>query len=417
MKKYAKTLITTLILVISSQTFALVGLDETILDSTVTGKFRLYNFDRSFTHPDVPTTNSTAAGGDLSLLTGNFLFPGLQLGGSFYTSQPVFKPSNPLHVDRALPGFSDTPLGQLYAQYHYKLLLVRAGYQYITTPWMSAVDTRMIPALYQGYYATFGPWNDITFTALRMFRFKPRAGENFIRETLYNPPPEVYGGSPVPFLRDRKNAGALAFGSNYKKNAWDVQAWYYHYYDYGQMGYIDGKYTFAKWHYFTPFLGAQMVQEWPTGANILKTTHTQAFGALIGTNISALVLSAGFNVIPTQKDAFRGGDLVSPYTAGYDDPLYTTSMIAGLVEKAAGHAFKLSAALDLWDKKVQIKISRGQYYTAPFHPDTAESDLDITYNFFGKLKGLSLRNRIGILTGNPTLGRYIQNRVMLQYVF
>jgi hypothetical protein len=33
------------------------------------------------------------------------------------------------------------------------------------------------------------------------------------------------------------------------------------------------------------------------------------------------------------------------------------------------------------------------------------------------LKGLSLRNRLGILNGNPTTGRFVYNRVMLQYDF
>ena len=44
--------------------------------------------------------------------------------------------------------------------------------------------------------------------------------------------------------------------------------------------------------------------------------------------------------------------------------------------------------------------------------------LDIAYHLSGKLKGLTLRNRLGIEHGMPAWGNtYVDERVMLQYAF
>jgi hypothetical protein len=45
-------------------------------------------------------------------------------------------------------------------------------------------------------------------------------------------------------------------------------------------------------------------------------------------------------------------------------------------------------------------------------------DVDVTYEFKHRLlKGLSLRNRIGILNGDLDRGRYVYERMMIQYSF
>ncbi|CAN5413104.1 hypothetical protein BH10PSE19_BH10PSE19_07670 [soil metagenome] len=421
MKNYFIPIILLLIL-ISSKALA-ISLEQTITESVISGKIRVYDFDRAFDKATIPNQHSLAVGGELSVLSGPVLLPGLQLGGSYYTSQPIAKSDNPLHIDLTLPGFSLSTLDQAYVQYHRELFLLRAGYQVINTPWINASDSRMIPAAYQGYFSTFGPWHDITLTALRIYRFKGRVEDNFSRTNLYYP--SNIGGIPITVSilgQHRSNEGALALAAAYKKNAVDTQAWFYQFYDFAKMVYVDSKYTFSEWRYFKPFIAAQIVRQWGDGKDLLKT-NSQALGFLVGANVEMLTMSLGYNTIPRQHGAFKQGDIVSPYTAGYaTDPLYTTSMISGLIEKAAGQAFKLTTTLNFFDKKLQFAASHARYYTARYFTvqksiDTNETDFDVTYNFAGKLKGFSIRDRIGILYGNPAVGRFVYNRVMLQYVF
>ena len=108
-------------------------------------------------------------------------------------------------------------------------------------------------------------------------------------------------------------------------------------------------------------------------------------------------------------------------SARANDPLYTTSMIAGLVDKTAGEAWKIAGTAYVFEKQLQFTASYARYYTQPYLPNTGETDFDVTYAFnkanYKPLRGLSLRNRLGIMTGDPTRGTFYYDRIMLQYSF
>ena len=201
----------------------------------------------------------------------------------------------------------------------------------------------------------------------------------------------------------------------------------YQFLDFGKLIYNNTQYNFNNNPNIQPIIGAQVFAETGDGDNILQKVSSGAadssgYGLLAGLVFYNAKLTAGFNQIFSDGDAYKNGDLVSPYTSGYaDDPLYTTSMIAGLVEKSSGKAYKLTASYGAFQKDLLLAVSFAQYFTEPQVSDTDETDFDVSYSFnhfpWPYLKGLSIRNRLGIQTGDPVKGTFYYNRVMLQYSF
>ena len=116
------------------------------------------------------------------------------------------------------------------------------------------------------------------------------------------------------------------------------------------------------------------------------------------------------------------GALISPHTAAYaTDPLYTTSMIRGLVVQGPGHAWKTKFTYNLLNDKLNVMLAYAKY-TTERRGNSHNVYVDLTYNLDGVLKGLSLRNRWERSTGgenglNPGNGSFTYNRVMIAYKF
>lgn len=393
-------------------------MDQTKVD----GNIRLYDFNRGFGKSGNPSQSAFSLGGALNILTGDLFIAGLQAGAAFYTAQNLGLNSNdPAHVDRTLPGHTVNTLGQTYLQYSKSSLLIRAGNQIINTPWISAADTRIIPATYQGLFTSYSPWQDFTLTALRIYRFKSRTANNFTRSNLYNP--GNYGGTTAPGYDDTATPGALALGSTYKKTNFTGDFWYYKFYDLANLLYANGKYQFNKDLNVTSFVAVQAVREWGDGDNLLSpylggSANADVFGFMAGAQFSQVNLSLAYNNEAQRNHSFKQGNILSPYTSGYSsDPLYTTSMLGGLVEKSSGQAVKFSTDYLTINKTWKLSASYAKYFTTPQFANSTEVDLDGSYQFNGHLKGLSLRDRIGILNGIKATGRVLQNRLMLQYQF
>ncbi len=384
----------------------------------IDGNLRLYNFWRDYSNA-TPDQSAFSVGGKLNLLTDAF-WNGFKVGATLYTAQPLgMNASNPSRRDSTLPATPITVLGQSYLQYQDKYVLVRAGNQLITTPWLNDADSRMIPATYQGIYSTVSPIKDLNFTAMRIIRFKSRIADDFSRTNVFYP---TNGGS-IKGLNDTASEGAAAVGSQYTYGDFNTQAWGYQFYNYGKLVYGDANYKLAASNFVKPLVGVQIAREWNDGSQTLNAlglgaTNATAYGVLLGAEVGEGKLTIGYNAIPRHSHAYyRNGDFVSPYTSA-SDPLYTTSMVAGLVDKAAGSAIKVGAQYYLYDRQVLLKASYAKYNTTPYTPNTNETDLDATYKFNkGKLKNLSIRGRLAVLNGNPAYGKLVYSRLMLQYDF
>jgi hypothetical protein len=396
------------------------SIDNFVENIKISGKLRMYDFTRNYATPNLPQQTAFALGGNINLLTPDLYFKGLQADVDFYTAHTLLglNSSNPALVDRTL-GESINVLGQAYLQYGYHDFLVKAGRQIIDTPWINPSDSRMIPNSYQGVYVSYQPIKSVKLTALRLFEFKDRISDSFSDINLYNP--EAMG-DVIPKLADVRDRGAAAIGGEYKNKNLDSQLWYYQFYDFSKLVYADGEYDFTPCSAITPFVGAQVLRETADGRNYIAhftgdSVDSSAYGLLLGVKNNYFKLSMGYNRIFEDNSSFKHGDIISPYTAGYaTDPLYTTSMIAGLVEKGAGDAIKASGSLFLLDKKLTLTGSYAKYFV-PNNNNTQEINGDVKYSFDGKLKGFSVRDRVGVLYNDVRLGRFIYNRVMLEYAF
>lgn len=401
-----------------------------IKDSTIDGNLRFYDFARNF-DGNTPNQNAISLGGALNILTGQLL-PGLRLGATFYTAQGLgLNSGNIYHVDNTLPGYNVTALGQAFVQYQYQQFSIKAGDQLLDTPWMNSLDFRMIPPTYQGFSGSYSITSAMQFNALRMFSFKSRTDDGYSETNLYNTTnPAGTGGTAYPAFGGTSNDGALAFGLTGKDEIIKAQAWAYQFFDFAKLLYADTTYRFTEYPIGSaiPYLGAQGLYERGDGNNILASysggnAHASALGVKGGVEVENFDVSLAYDNIPTESNSFKSGDVLSPYTSGYSsDPLYTTSMIAGLVEKSAGYAYKLTGTYSMLDKQLQFAGSHARYYTEPRYSDTDETDFDVNYHLTGNFKGLSARYRLGLMNGFPSpVGgapeRFVYHRILFEYKF
>ncbi len=172
-----------------------------------------------------------------------------------------------------------------------------------------------------------------------------------------------------------------------------------------------------------PMVGMQIGHEYHDENSVFNTTGTarkssRVYGALLGAEIADGSLTIGYNNIPKRTGSFQNGNIISPYTAGYaSDPLYSTSMVTGLIEKSVGSATKGTVQYNFFEKQLHFLVSYAKYRTNPFTPNTSETNFDVTYRPNEQCKNLSLRYRMGLLRHNPLFGRFIYNRLMVQYDF
>jgi hypothetical protein len=385
------------------------------------GNLRAYYFTREFGNSALSQQTSFSLGGKLNFLTDAF-WNGFRIGGTVYTAQSLGLNSDYYQrQDRTLPGSPITVLGQSYGQYENPYVLMRIGNQVITTPWENDADSRMIPATYQGLLLTVTPVRQLSLIGMRMISFKGRPADHFSKTNLYNP--SNISLSNIPALGNKEDIGTLAFGAKYHQDNFRMKAWVYHFYNYANLAYADFHYQWVTNSILKPLIAGQLGHEWNSGSEILNglnhgSAHANILGALVGVEIGKGKMTVGGNYLPSYKGAYLNGDVVSPYTAGYQsDPLYTTSMNAGLIEKSAGSAVKVELEYKLFNDSVFVSTSYARYFTQPYLKDSDETDIDVTYTPPGLFKHLSIRERLGILNGNQRFGHYIYNRVMLEYDF
>ncbi|MDE2235954.1 MAG: OprD family outer membrane porin [Gammaproteobacteria bacterium] len=408
------------------------SLTDFLSQGTYNGYFREYYFTRNYTADTAPFNQKANDFGGMF----NYLSPtfggGFSAGGTFWAAQDIFGLNNDTqnyaHLDTTLAGTQPIyTLGQAYLQWKNDMVLIRGGNQLLSTPWMGASDSRMVPATYQGLLVDFTLTKGLDLVLAREFRWKSRTSSTFSATTLYNANgfEDIYGGSPNANVGTQTNNGTAAAGLTYKAAGLSAEAWYYDFYDLTTAAYGNASYVFNTGGGIAPVIGAQYLHESHGSDNLLQSSVSNStYGAMAGIQFSTDSLVASYNHISASNSDFRNGGIVSPYSAGYaTDPLYTTSMTAGLVEKGVGNAWKLAGTFYFVDKQLRLIAGYARYNTEPYFADTNETDIDVTWFFSGNLKGLSLRNRLGIVHGlngsygAPNLGTFYYNRLMVQYDF
>ncbi|WP_077439616.1 hypothetical protein [Rhodanobacter sp. C01] len=416
-------------------------LSDLFTQGTVDGQLRVYDFNRDYGVQTAAKPNAQAFSAAILLNAKTASLYGFSLGASLVSANSFETQSdNVKEIDSTLmgPGNSLTALSQAYLQYQNSWVLLKGGYQYIDTPWLGSMDGRVIPASYDALTADFKPLAGWDIVALRTFGWKSRTSDNYFDDNLYYPTTyhgdSLYAGNaPLPATAPSA-PGTWALGSTYVNGGLKVQGWYYDFMDFAHMGYADGSYVFNTGTGFNPVIGAQLLTETGGSDNTLVDTQakllgvagddvkSRAWGADLGLVIPNGRFDVYYNKLSQEDGAVGDGAIISPYTVGWStDPLYTTSMIRGLVEAGPGHAWKAKAAYDFFGSKLQLVAAYAKYTTDLFG-DSHDTYFDIIYNFDGYLKGLQLRYRWELSSGgtgnlNPGNGSFTYNRVMLSYKF
>ena len=412
---------------------------STFKNLEVNGYVRSYYFTRRF-GPSSTTKKHDLKAFSLATRLNVMTDPsanGFGLGATLLTAQSLGM-NNPLpgNTDNSLMGPTSEvyALGQLYVQYRQPRYMVRLGPQMLHIPWMGKSDTRAMPASYEAALLDIAPIDHLHIYAVREYKFKSRTSGHYFRDNLYYPHTwggdSSYGGQPFTVSATAPGAeGTLAFGATYANRGLKVQAWYLNFYKFAHTFYGHVKYTVDTGASITPFFGIQYLrqkqsnsmfsQQNVTANGLGGNVNTTVDGARAGVNIPHGNIYIAYNKVFFHADAFGGGQIISPFTNNYaTDPLWTTSMLRGLVELGPGRAWKIKGTYKVLHDQLKLVTAYTEYYT---HFKSRSNNLyfNATYSFSGAYKGLSLRDRIEISRGHAANGanRFIYNRVMIQYNF
>jgi hypothetical protein len=411
----------------------------------VDGKARAYRFTRQFSPNNGADVNAFSLAGILNLHT-DTAADGWGFAVTGMTAQSLGL--NVHHPDSTLMGTKNqfSALGQLYLQYRQPLYMVRAGDQELSTPWMGGSDSRVLPATYQAVLLQLNPIDHLHIYGIRETAWKSRTSSNYFQNNLYYNSAwggdDSHGGQPYTLngttaaslttTGTQKSSGTLVIGADYKANGLKTRLWYYDFYRFAKTYYGEATYTVKTGTGFDPFIGIQGMKQnlgssnsffgqYGTTANgVGGDVNSQVEGAKIGVNIPHGSVFVAYDKVNYNANAFGGGIIISPFTANYaTDPLWTTSMIRGLVELGPGNATKIKGTYKMFDNHLRVMAAWARYNTH-FKGNSTNTYGDITYFFGGAYKGLSLRDRIEVSNGKLANGghdTFTYNRVMAEYDF
>lgn len=402
----------------------------------IDGELRLYDFERAYASPAKP--DARALSGALLLDAHSPTLGGFSAGGSLLGANAFARPEQPGKVDTTLmgPGSGIAAVGQAFVQYRGARMTVRLGDQYLDTPWLGRSDSRVLPASYEALALTLEPARGWKVFASRTYGWKSRTSDGYRADNLYYPAAwrgdAMYGGIGGLPAGASSARGAWVLGVTRNAGGFKGSAWYYDFPGFARMLHADGSYTMGAREGLRPFIAMQYVGE--TGGGNLLVEHGAGLYGVAGDRVRsrALGIDAGVKVPHGQFDvawnrlahapgAIGGGALVSPYTAGYaSDPLFTTSMIRGLVEQGPGHAWKVRFTQGFAGDRVRVQLAYAKYSTL-LSGASRDVYLDVAWNLDDWLRGLSVRDRWERATGgvglNPGNRAFTYNRLMLSYTF
>lgn len=435
-----------------------------------------------------------------------FLNSGFSVGGSYIYANPLNGCADPrstafkcltlsgagalaspdhLNPDTTLPGYSLSTFYETYIQYDKNGLFAKVGTQVINTPWANASDTRIKPNAFEGADLSYRFTANLTLEVMDMARYQSRTTSDWLQSTLL-----TGAATELPHTKNPPaNTGGFQYGRiGYISGNVATNLHYYHFDDLAYFGWLDGRYTLS--HVARkPYIAIQVGQEKNVGSSIVGKINSQVYGMQVGVNVVKNVLfTAAADVLPfhiqtlppgftcspttaqitpaqTYPNPTAGyyvganvpqcipnpngppsvifGGITSPYTFSYaTDPLFTTSLTQGMVDRGPGSSEKLALSYTSSDKRLILYVSRA-YYDYGFNnlPDqTAETVGDALYYLRplpnkGPYHGLLLRYRYGVRTDDHSsalnyppvvsahsvyfggLPYFVYNRAQLEYDF
>jgi hypothetical protein len=351
---------------------------------------------------------------------------------------------NHFNPETTLPGYGLSTIYETYLEYDKNGLYAKLGNQVLNTPWANAADARLKPYAFQGADVAYALDPHVTLEAIDVTRFQPRTSSDWLQSTVLTGAFTEQPHTPDP----PESTGGFQYGRiGYASSNLTTNLHYYHFENLANLAWLDGKYVFSR-EKLKPWIAIQAGDERNAGSAIVGQVNAQALGMQLGLNVTRnLVLTAAGDVIPHRiqtlgqgtctvgtgqiapKQTFPNpssgyfvgtnvpqcfenpngtfsvayGGFASPYTSA-SDPLFTTSITQGMIERGAGSSEKLGLVYTSTDKRLIVSLSRAFYdYGFNSFPDqTTETNADAIYRVnpvrAGPYRGLILRYRYGVRT-------------------
>lgn len=398
----------TLIVVLSMATGALGATDlaTAVKESTISGEFRNYFFQRDF---EGGTTDKEdfAVGGRLHFETGSIY--GINVGLSFYTSQGMGLNDDGKDVYGLLAKDDEgdhesyTALGESYIQGVFGKTTIKIGRQEMRTPWINVWDCRLTPQSNEAYTINNKTIPGFEFIASHVNRIKRRTATSFISmsEAAIGPNAE---DEPVTL------GGIIFTGVKGLK----LQFWDYYAYELMNAPYFRADCNLSLDDKFSLFAALQYLDEEDIGDSIGGDIDTNVFGMKAGFEAYGARLTLGYAKVGEQN-------LLRPW--GHD---LIVSFQVNNADRADEEGLMASLAYDFSEIGLQGFSAYVRYadFDTPDSGATASADRDeidfnMQYNFSGFLKGLSLRARYAIIDEDEVAGGEDFNdfRFYLRYKF
>jgi hypothetical protein len=376
---------------------------------TFSGQLRYFDFTRFFKTGTNQSAGSLGAKLHFDIRTRS----GFGAGATYYSANALGDTLiTPAQLEKTLPGYTVNTLAEEYVQHQGTRSLARAGRQIVKTPWAGPADTRMIPVAFEGL--SFGA--DLTPTwsvsIYRMLRYKSRTNNAFTNDTL---------------LTTTTAGGFFAAGVTHRAGPAKIQLWNYHFNDIADLDYVEFSQSLSTSHHWTPTLSAQYGLERNTGSHLLGSIRTNVFGSQLALVSRQIELSLGYDRIPVVNGTYKNGAFVSPYTAGITgDPLYTTPIAGGLIDKVSpGRAYKATATFYSANRQIRAIVARTRLDLPASanarRNELYETDVDLTYALTKEAlrsdnpHGLTLRNRLVLVDTSVSPFNAGQERLIFEY--
>ncbi|MFT4694048.1 MAG: hypothetical protein ACI8TE_000947 [Francisella sp.] len=306
---------------------------------------------------------------DIFAQTGNFY--GLSVGVSWMLTNPFFANDlNPGKPNIFIPTNKVNVLSQAFLQYTLPhKLQVSAGRISIDTPWINTTTNSPVTNVtFQGGLADIEINDSLYLTGLYVNAYKGVAQNKFTKNSMYqlSNSDDIH---PAPGIA--KLDMTFGVGLNYSPtDTLRTQLWAYTFNNYVSMVYAEGKKEFNiddNQTFFFDLQGSIQSDILIGGESIssklgLGAPKSKMLGAKITYRYNNIDIGISSNILFAEGNSFNKGGMISPYT--YDianDPLFTTSFRAGMVEKGGGSAFKVFSVASVLNDKLILKPSLAVY--------------------------------------------------------
>jgi hypothetical protein len=344
---------------------------------------------------------------------------GFSMGASAYIARGLFRPSNPANRDWTLDP-SLTTLGEAYLQWEHDAFKITVGDQELEdVPFTGSFDYRTVPQLFQGVTTRYGN-QDNYVTAFRITKYKSWISDTYTNHTTYNSDFDsgsTIGSQTTPGFAGIGGAGTLPLDSVQLKG----QAYYVNYMKYMKMTYLEGRVSRAEGE-IKPYAAVQLIRETGSSTDLLGAINSQVYGFQLGVKRNSVDLSFGYDYTKPNADSYMNGTLITPYAhLMASGPLFAAEINESTQDLGAGSAY----AIDI-NGKPMANLMLGARYTflalasQPGGPKINQSEYlaYATYNFQGRLKGLSATDFFAVLH-SPVMASttFPENRFELQYAW